>query len=856
MSEINSIIHRVNVLVSKLPKEKDAGLEKECALIKFGGMVSNRESGLLFGELAQQMDRTAVLRQPWIVEFVVRLGNELCRRGEVGESFWGKILGAKFSRNVAVHGRLVEALLDGALSRTAPCAWQNMALLLKLYYELPEYRNVVASLLRSHYARMVGSLLDCIHDFQLCNYVVELLSNVFARKSTTKPGVSMPPHLWENEEKNKQFFDSAEYPYKGKHGEAAVISFIWNRFGPFFTNFVRVRNIRCVMANGRSKPLSKSAWYHLQVIYNKIYMWDGEGTFLQLDTTTVEIMRDLKEHVRMKLLLPFEDAVSSPHTVMLTTLGNVKSFDLEFHDECMEDVFLNATKVRKVSEVQSFITLKFPSSFDDEILESSMPTTSHHQDLTTQDVLGGLVDAMDDRRDQEDDIDSQQPLDVLPLIGCDSPVSNLPRITGVARSEDADEWDLGQSSITPNKLEIHSVQTPTTHRVRVLEEEQSPLIMLQKRRLARNGSRTLATATINHDQELQLEVPDREAASPAIEHEQATSKTGLDETSRTVDAQTGTPQTKNTLKRPAKELANNSTSDSRSANVSVVGMSTAKGNKTEKSRLPMGLEALENIFALPVSKPKRQKRNGNKEPALHDKTGKPIKNAGSGSTKKKAAQPAKSNNVAVEQQLKVPAPPPVGLEPPASQTPNQEQVIKTPKTPIKVHNTRAKRKRLSDQTATAKSPTVANVRTDLEPSTIDPHTPVRIPTLRGAGIAASSLAPVNLSMKQQDMMESTTIVNTSSAFPCSYTSKLQDQIFSSITAFSGDLTRKLAIINEEMNNKIVHELSQKYQRLFHDLHERFQQDINGMVSMVGEFNELLQLPEDELVKAIRSKQFT
>lgn len=92
MSEINSIIHRVNVLVSKLPKEKDAGLEKECALIKFGGMVSNRESGLLFGELAQQMDRTAVLRQPWIVEFVVRLGNELCRRGEVGESFWGKIL--------------------------------------------------------------------------------------------------------------------------------------------------------------------------------------------------------------------------------------------------------------------------------------------------------------------------------------------------------------------------------------------------------------------------------------------------------------------------------------------------------------------------------------------------------------------------------------------------------------------------------------------------------------------------------------------------------------------------------------------------------------------------------------------
>ena len=112
-------------------------------------------------------------------------------------------------------------------------------------------------------------------------------------------------------------------------------------------------------------------------------------------------------------------------------------------------------------------------------------------------------------------------------------------------------------------------------------------------------------------------------------------------------------------------------------------------------------------------------------------------------------------------------------------------------------------------------------------------------------------------------LESTTIASTTELFPMnhkdilgtSFTNKLQEQIFSSINSFSNDLVNKMRIINEELNNKICLELSQKYQNLFTKLQTSFEQDVTQMSQFMGEIKDLLHLPEDQLVNVIRHKKF-
>ena len=89
-----------------------------------------------------------------------------------------------------------------------------------------------------------------------------------------------------------------------------------------------------------------------------------------------------------------------------------------------------------------------------------------------------------------------------------------------------------------------------------------------------------------------------------------------------------------------------------------------------------------------------------------------------------------------------------------------------------------------------------------------------------------------------------------------FTNSLQEQIFESITKFSNDMNRKMAIINTELNNKILKELTEKYQKLFSDLRLSFQSDTEEMFSFIGEIKHMLNLPEDKLTQAIRSRKFS
>lgn len=97
-------------------------------------------------------------------------------------------------------------------------------------------------------------------------------------------------------------------------------------------------------------------------------------------------------------------------------------------------------------------------------------------------------------------------------------------------------------------------------------------------------------------------------------------------------------------------------------------------------------------------------------------------------------------------------------------------------------------------------------------------------------------------------------INTSSILdPQNFTNVLQAQINNSVAIFSKELTKKLTIINDEMNNTILKDLSIKYQSLIDELKMKFNNDMTKILHFVTDFQHLLLLPEDQLRTAIRDQ---
>ncbi|AMD20125.1 HCL026Cp [Eremothecium sinecaudum] len=886
MSEVNLIIHRLNVLVSKSPKERDHELMKQCSRLQFRGLTSNKQTSFLFSEFTQQLDKSSILKELWILEFMIKLGTELYTRNEIKDSFWVKILNVNFPRNMPTSDTLVRVLLDSGLSRNIPCAWQNVALLTKIFCEVSDYRCIITSLLKNIYAKTIGQLLDSINDFQLCNYLVELLSNVFPRKSATKPGVVSPPKLWEDEAKNLSIFDDEEYPYRGKHGDPEVISFIWKRFGPFFTNLVRATSARYIVGNNRMRQLSKAERFYIQVINHKVYLWDCNGLFLQLEAVGIEACKDANDHVRLNLLKPFTEVVSSPHLALISSMGNAKGFQLEFDSiECGE-MFIDSTKIPKISEVQSFIALNFISSFDDEMLDSSMPVPEMQVDIVPDNLLRELSNGLEYNAvsDAASDNEKNPPVvlhnmkekdggkyrknyrsDNISTSKANSNSLVTPEQT-VHKPPIEDEWDLNLSNSTGNRLEIRSVNTPDYKDFQDIEDEmdiedeQSPLVMAQKRRLARANSKTHETST--RDSSISNTISPSHSIRAKIDEHLDTNPSSSK--LKIMDKKLCS------VSRPGKGTEEHLQNTKLSNKPECSKGKNSKVNSKYNPNVDVGLNALEDIFAIPATKPKRQQKQNNHTNGLQVSS----KNATAGghvritrSKEKQAALNMKRRRVDHEDtkslfpEGRIPDADTVAASNNETTPANASTITTTPKTPEKVTKTRILRKNPHHKKPKLDielpSPRSAKHRSQYDKAqnrTEKSNGSVHKQTEKGFDIRATA----NISMRN-DISESTTLFNTSAIqdpLTLSYTNKLQEQIFNSINSFSNDLARKISIINEEMNNKIIHELSEKYQRVFKDLQISFQQDINGMSRFISEFKDLLHLPEEELVNIIRNKQFS
>ena len=114
------------------------------------------------------------------------------------------------------------------------------------------------------------------------------------------------------------------------------------------------------------------------------------------------------------------------------------------------------------------------------------------------------------------------------------------------------------------------------------------------------------------------------------------------------------------------------------------------------------------------------------------------------------------------------------------------------------------------------------------------------------------------------LQESTTIVNSKPPIsvaisadagsildPHSFTDLLQAQINNSVSAFTSDFTNKLQIVNEELNTKLLNDLTKKYEFAIRDIRSKFEEDTQNILHFVSDLPSLLMLPESELRQRIQ-----
>lgn len=712
------------------------------------------------------------------------------------------------------NSKFLPFLLQEGLDVNNRDAWKYLALLLKILYTAPKSKKIIIQMVKEEFNSTVGFVLDHLRDFQLGNYLIELLSNCFPRKHIDKPGVMMPPVLWPEEpSKNEMIFESLEYPFRGKHGYTQVTNFVWQKFGPQLENTLKIDNIsygtNVSNSNGtkkfRSKKNPKEQEYcYVQVIHDCVYLWDGEGVFLELDRRYVDIVKTLKGYIRMNVKDP--SCIRSPDKMWLKLFQRTKWFQLLSEDKSQCEQFLkNINNYRKISEAQTFLLLNHADDDDDD-------GGDYNESLLTQEVSRKV-------QSENSQLATPDPSDA--------------KIR-------TDEWDIDISSelqgtreekrpkMTPKNVDENSNPLAAEDNK---EEEQSPLVLAQKRKMIRETSRTLELLKKEFAQENDVEnatiqeienhaIPER---SPSLVITKFENK---NQHSRKIPE--AFPKTKPVRVSPPQPPT---------------------ANKGVKSIGKKDINVLDTIFGTPKStkKEKRQKALNNFRPVI-DVPSQDLPKVQTRNDKKKEkalmmskdSYSSKMKNDSVQINLDKKRKP--------ETNPSKTPLLKKPKPALESAKGSEPPARLQPE---KKSATQKQV-----PAQASAPTPKQVHT---NAFADPPPAETNAD-KSNTSLDSTTIIAPTSnptpfGFNNAFTDKLQEQIYSSITLFSNELLRKMTIINKELNNKIVKELSEKYQNLFQQLQASFHNDTEEMFHFVGEIKDMLNLPEEELVRFIRTRKF-
>lgn len=702
-------------------------------------------------------------------------------------------------------------------------AWKCLALLLEIMYDAPRSKKTVIEMLREHFALKVGFLLDHLTDFQQGNYLVELLSNCFPRKHIEKPGAVLPPLLWDQgQEKNEAFFGSLDYPFRGKHADVQVTAFILKMFGAQLENVVQVENISYGSSNEnaesgkRFRPLKKSmerGFCYIQAIHDGIYLYDGESLFLQLDRRHVRITKTLKGCIRINI--GTSSCIRSPNKMWTNVFTKAKWFYFQLGSmEACEQVFQRITNYRKISEVSTFLAL---NHIDEGLPQDAESTKLPHQEAACKPQ--GTKSHLETPENSDAKIQTDE---------WDINLSSEFQGTTILRDDAGHAW---KQQLTPKNIDNKSVSLAAGSSE---HNEESPLVLAQKRRMIRETNRTLEL--------LRKELAEKDDGDAST----------ITETSKPKNVE----RSPSLMITKSEHIADKRTKEQEKISAKN-GYRRTGGAKGIKSIGKKDINVLDTIFSTPNShkRVKRQRELKNYKPIVEvpSQDGPKVQTRNQSRRLRQQQQKAFAKSALhVVQELK-----------------NFEG---------------DKRKHQFNIPEERKLKIQKNQEGDIKPllneslkklSSAEHPRPEQVPFTKPLLSAESAAAPPHHvgsensnndanspSENSNSGLDSTTIVappfnSTPNGFETSnaFTEKLQEQIFSSITVFSNELVRKMTIINKELNNKIVRELSEKYQNLFHELQMSFQNDTEEMFRFVGEIKEMLNLPEDILVQTIRSRKF-
>lgn len=680
---------------------------------------------------------------------------------------------------------LVNDLLEFGLDHSNPSAWKGLASLLAVSMEAKQQcKPLLASMVQVKFREKVREALECTRDFQLANYLIELL--VFLFPGTPKSEKNAPkttPVIWQDPHRNSAFFGDPLYPQSRQSG----MKFVLKRLGPFY-NFGKITSLSYSIRGSKKAVKQVAHPVCLQLFNDLLYVWTEDWELIEMQVKGFDVAATLTRGLQLRPLKDLEVVTFSPHANLLNSLHRATCFYVECSDHTLANNIVSQNRNSKISEVTSFISLSFNvSSEDDCVVSRGSGPSSHLEEVSTSGLP--IKEALSSN-------DAAACLYPLKNDGVDNTVS--------APGIKVDEWDFEPSVLSahpsqhPHVLEKFDASDFSLHETS--DNEQSPLVLAQKRRRERVEKRSLHE--IKHTTVKSVELgakkkgplPDARTITSAFVTNQ------LQETQPPKPKFATSIREKDLLQ--LESIFNHkrvSTHSKKRIKKDVTSVTSLDHGRVERSVVP-------NVEPpKPAHTRKRKLESHRADPestklVVQQVANKPLENKADPSPEKCERHPMESST----ETTKI-----------TTGAPTSGPEAETEKGTCKVDNS----------------------------LTQVPH---KIPD------AAES---TNL--------ESTTIASTTELFPMnhkdilgtSFTNKLQEQIFSSINSFSNDLVNKMRIINEELNNKICLELSQKYQNLFTKLQTSFEQDVTQMSQFMGEIKDLLHLPEDQLVNVIRHKKF-
>lgn len=885
-SKVTELVHRTLGLPTNCNfNEHDTEVYEECVFLirdvehsKKSWIQRSEEFDRLYQVLAvEQSGRGSTISNLNFIYCLLVLGEELEARNLVTDSFWFETTRFKFARDTAVeeYSPLLSYLLEHGLKLQRSRGSKCLALLTFFMRQFSQCKSKIASFIISNdeVALRIGNVIDNSIDFQQISNLIELIANCFPRNRAPKL-----PILWANAQKNTSFFSNEEYPSECKRGDSNLINFIYCHCGSRLTTTYKIDNIHygndvesteCCF---ELKPIIDERLGHsyhvIQFIYDKMCIWSGDGLYLELCRKDLDFTQSLKGDINVS----FKDCPRKNQTVhssgsflrskrissidprYLTGFGKLKWLKLHFKTNTISSAFfLGITSYRKVSVVQQPLELNHLEIIEDDEVSEDCVNNSHKEDklekietskdheevlVRPKEAIKSVIALKGEEVDLvspyiEEEPNASKSAEINSEINMKSTTEASIANSRLSASPDQDQhdddcWDLNATD--KKMVEIAA------------ENSISPLVEAQKRKIRRDGNMNLKIT------KERLQYQEKHSVSDQTKNSNSTSLT----------------PDRNSISEHTKNLKS-------------MGKSTSKkhiaqqANKTKKYAGMRDTNILNTIFgAAPVKKTQEacktlEKINNNSNSEHQYKKGKIntsatvrtfIKNAKSTTSHKirntTGAYTIKSNigNPHID-----------FIEDP-NDKPISKRLRKFGTHEHEIPESNSKKQKTSEQNpfystgiqlATAcESATESYTKDNKATNILELH--------RDSGTPLKDCNNGNSSM---DVSDSTTLTTAMSLnikpsldLQNTFTKNLQDQIYNSITLFSNELVRKITIINKEINNKIVKELSEKYQRLFAQLQASFKDDTEEMFRFLGDMQTMLNLPEDEMVKMIRNRKFS